>query len=336
MIAGSAANPKPAGTGTLVDGCGRRVDHLRLSVTSECDLRCAYCRPEGGRGDRSEGGLSDRQRVELVRFLHARYGLSHVRLTGGEPLVYSELVPLIRELRTAIRSLSIAVTTNGRHLTTHARDLRRAGLDRINMSLDSLDAECYRRITGGRLDDVLRGIEAVAVAGFGPPRINTVVMRGENDGEVVEMVRWAVDRGCEIRFLEAMPIGSAAEANRAAFVSAAEVRMRVAECFSMTPLARDRGETASRYRVTSGAREGVVGFIAPVTEPFCEDCRRMRVTAEGCLYPCLLDDRHVDLTPAWSGGTLDRRFASELIEQAVQRKAPSGHQQAAPMVKLGG
>ncbi len=336
MIAKLHADRRSGPAGALVDGCGRRVDHLRLSVTSECDLRCMYCRPEGGRGYRSDGDLSDRQRVDLVRFLHARYGLSHVRLTGGEPLVYGNLVSLVGELRAAVDGLSIAMTTNGRLLATHARDLRRAGLDRINISVDSLDAARYRRITGGKLDDVLKGLEAAAVAGFGPPKINTVVFRGENDAELATMVRFAIERGCEIRFLEVMPIGPAAAANRSAFVSAAEVRTRLAEHFPISPLVRETGATARRYRIRIGARDGIIGFIAPVTEQFCADCRRMRVTAEGALYPCLLDDRCADLRSAWSCDQFNPDIAAELIEHAIQQKAPAGHQQATPMVQLGG
>jgi len=336
MIAELGADRRSDCAAALVDGCGRRVDHLRLSVTPACDLRCVYCRPEGGRGYRSDGELSDRQRVELVRFLHARYGLSHVRLTGGEPLVYEGLASLVGELRAAVASLSIAVTTNGRLLATHAGDLRRAGLDRINISVDSLDAERYRRITGGKLEDVMRGIEAAAAAGFGPPKINTVVLRGENDDELMAMVEWAMGRGCEMRFLEVMPIGPAADANQSAFVSAAEFRTRLAEHFSLAPLAREIGITARRYRIRVGVREGVVGIIAPVTEPFCADCRRIRVTAEGTLYPCLLDDRCADLRSAWSSGQFDPHTAAALIEHAVQHKAQIGHRQATPMVQLGG
>ena len=336
MIAKLHADRKSGPAGALVDGCGRRVDHLRLSVTSECDLRCMYCRPGGGRGYRTGGGLSDRQRVDLVRFLHARYGLSHVRLTGGEPLVYGGLVSLIGKLRGAVDGLSIAMTTNGRLLAAYAGDLRRAGLDRINISVDSLDAARYRRITGGKLEDVMRGLEAAAVAGFGPPKINTVVLRGENDAEILPMVRFAMERGCEIRFLEVMPIGPAAAANQSSFVSAEEVRSRLADHFPISPLPREMGATARRYRIRIGAREGVIGFIAPVTEPFCADCRRMRVTAEGALYPCLLDDRCADLRSAWSSDQFDPDTAAELIQRTIQQKAPAGHQQATPMVQLGG
>lgn len=334
MIADARVDER--GVGVLLDGCGRRVVHLRLSVTSECDLRCAYCRPAGGRVYRCANEWSNRQRAELVRFLHARYGLTHVRLTGGEPLVSPELTALVAELREAVPGLSIAMTTNGRLLAPLARDLRRAGLDRLNVSVDSLDPDRYRRITGGRLEDVLHGIEAAAMAGFGPPKINTVVLRGENETELTAMVRWAVERGCEVRFLEVMPIGPAAAANRAAFVSMADVRRRIAQQFPMTSMATDRGGTATRWRVRVGARDGVVGFIAPVTEPFCADCRRMRVTADGHLYPCLLDDRHVDLTSAWSGGAFDGARVGQLIEQTVREKAPSGTKQGTPMVQLGG
>ena len=320
----------------LVDGCGRRIDHLRVSITSACDLKCVYCRPDSlshvvGRHD-----LTNEQRVQLIRFLSDHYGLGQVRITGGEPLVHRDVVSLIGQIRQAVPGLPIAMTTNARRLYHKGFELRQAGLDRLNVSLDSLDPERYRRMTGSAIDDVLRGLDSAMFVGFPPPKINAVVLNGINDEEIIPLTRWAIARGSELRFLEAMPIGPAADLNRRAFVSAATIRARLEEQFSLEPLVGEPGDTAKRYAVTDGTTTGVVGVIAPVSEPFCGGCRRMRITAEGRLFPCLLDDRSVNLSVAWKGGKLDGALVAEMIESAVAGKRPQGQGQSTPMVALGG
>lgn len=324
-------------TRQLVDGCGRMIDHLRLSVTSACDLRCVYCRPNGHPSHRSSNGsLDDEQRLEFVRFVHERYGLAQVRITGGEPLLYRAVVRLVAEIRRTLPDVELAMTTNGRLLYNKGFDLFHAGLDRLNISLDSLQPERYRRITGGDIGDVLNGIESAMFVGFRALRINTVVLRGVNDGEITDLAAWALSRRLEIRFLEAMPIGPAAELNRRAFVSGAEVRAVLAKRFQLEPLPCKPGETARRFRATCRGVEGVIGLIAPVTEPFCGACRRMRLTADGILYPCLLDNRSVDMRPAWSNGSLSVGKADVLIRSAVAAKGAHGSTQATQMVRLGG
>ncbi len=326
-----------SGERVLIDGCGRRIDHLRLSVNDDCDLHCVYCRPQKPAvSSKDRTTLSDAQRIELVRFLHDRYGLSHVRITGGEPLLYRNVIPLVGALRAAFPDLSLAMTTNGRLLYRRSFDLYHAGLSRLNVSVDSLRPQRYFEITNGRLDDVLAGLDAATVVGFSPPKINTVVLRGLNDDEVVELARWALSRGSELRFLEAMPIGPAADVNRRGFVAAEEVRQRLAEHLHLTPLARSLGETAVRYRVEGDGCAGVLGFISPVSDPFCTSCRRLRVTSQGRLFPCLLDDRSVDLSGAWRDGVLRTSVAEQLIGDAVADKQPEGHRQATDMVSLGG
>ncbi|RME40279.1 MAG: GTP 3',8-cyclase MoaA [Planctomycetota bacterium] len=335
----AADAPRPSGpTGELIDGCGRRIDHLRLSVTSRCDLRCCYCLPRGGHTRPRDPLLTDRQRVEFVAFLHERYGLSKVRITGGEPLVYRNTVALVSALKRTVPKVELAMTTNARLLYHHGFDLLRAGLDRVNVSLDSLDPVRYRRLTGGVLEPVLEGIRSALFLGFPPPRINTVVLRDLNDKEIVSLAEWALEQGLEIRFLEVMPIGPAAEHNRRHFVPAADIRSRLEERFDLTPLPREHGETASRFRARSRrtGRSGVVGVIAPVTEPFCGQCRRIRLTAEGRLYPCLLDSRFADMRDAWKGGRFDPAVAADLLERAVAGKAPQGGRQFVTMSTLGG
>lgn len=322
----------------LLDGCGRRIDHLRISVISTCDLRCAYCRPTGEDGEAPDGAaLTDAQRLDLITFLHGWYGLGRVRITGGEPLLHKGVVALIADIRRALPDLSLAMTTHGRLLYRKGFELRRAGLDRLNVSLDSLDPRRYHDITGGTLADVLAGIESAQFVGFDPPRINTVVLRGANDDEVVTLARWALSNGSEIRFLEAMPIGAGAAGNRERFVSGAEVRGRLATHFELTPLPRDYGETAQRFRAAADDCEGVIGLITPVTDVFCGQCRRIRVTADGRLFPCLLDARCVDLRAAWAQGRFQPDTAASLIEAAVHDKLRIGPQmQPTQMVALGG
>ena len=321
----------------LIDGCGRRIDSLRLSVTSACDLKCIYCRPEReDQADGPVGALSDAQRVEFVRFLHAYYGLRQVRVTGGEPLLYSKVVSLIASLRQAVPDMTIAMTTNGQRLYNMRFDLRRAGLDRLNVSLDSIDPDRYRQLTGASVEGVLNGLASARAAGFDPPKINTVVLRGMNDDDLPTIAEWAMSHGYEIRFLEAMPIGPVADVNRRLFVPAAEIRSRLAEQFELRPLAYAMGETARLFEARNENYSGVVGFINPVTEPFCSGCTRIRLTADGRLFPCLLDDRSVDVAPLWRDGTLDPVAADLLIRSALADKKPQGSSQGVPMIKLGG
>ncbi|MBK8267257.1 MAG: radical SAM protein [Planctomycetes bacterium] len=322
--------------GSLVDRVGRVIDHLRLSVTSACNLHCLYCRPNAtnvcGTHD-----LTDSQRLELVRFMHETYGLRQLRLTGGEPLLHKTIVPLIEAVRAAMPDLSVAMTTNAWRLAPLAKSLREAGLDRLNISLDSIDALTYRRLTGGELKPVLEGIDASLDAGFPPPRLNAVVLAGINDLQLPEMASWALERGMELRFLEAMPIGPAADFNRKHFVPARGVLKNLESSFQLRLLPRRRGETAARYAVNGGAFCGTIGIVAPVTDSFCEQCRRVRVTANGRLYPCLVDGRCVNLRPAWHDSKLDLHSLDVLFRNAVGAKEARGAMaQKTAMVALGG
>ncbi len=327
--------------GELIDGCGRRIDHLRLSVTCACDFRCIYCKPtsappDGRNAFREPSDLTDDQRIRFVRYLHERYGLKQVRITGGEPLLYPNLESLVAGIRAAAPGLSIAMTTNGRLLYQRGFNLRRAGLDRLNVSLDSLDPDRYHKITGGCLDDVLRGIESAMHVGFSATKINTVVLRGVNDHEITDLATWALRRGLEIRFLEAMPIGPASDVNRRGFYSATHVRARLSERFALRPLPYLPGETARRYSASAKSCSGVVGVIAPVSDPFCGGCRRIRLTAAGRIFPCLLDDHSTSITPLWSSGAFDERTAGLLLRESISRKQPRGGQQSTAMIQLGG
>lgn len=321
---------------SLIDRFGRRIDHLRLSVTDACDLRCTYCRPRTDGEARLPDHLTDDQRIELVVFLRARFGLSQVRLTGGEALIYNGLIGLIERLRARVPDVTLALTTNGRRLAEQAEALRQAGISRINVSLDSVNETTYRSITGADVRHVIAGLAAAVNAGFPPPRINAVVIRNVNDAEVVPLARWAMERGYELRFLEAMPIGPAADVNRRAFVSAREIRRRLADAFDLTALPVAPGATSTRYAAVGQGVNGVVGTIAPVTEAFCGSCRRIRLTAQGLFFPCLLQPHHTDLRPAWRDAKLDHAVVEAMILSAVKQKEEQGSVQPTAMIQLGG
>lgn len=329
----------------LLDGHGRRIRHLRLSVTSACDLKCIYCKPNAnGNGSHSlpsgilhSPKLTDRQRIQFVGFLHECFGLSQVRITGGEPLLVPSVEKLIQSLRARAPGLLLAMTTNGQRLAQRADSLRRAGLDRLNVSIDSLDSERYRALTGASLKPVLDGLDAAVALGFPPPKLNSVVLRGHNDHEICDLAAWAFTRGCEMRFLEAMPIGPAAEVNRRLFVSADEMKEQLHRKFSLKPLPMDSGSTALRFVANGSGGSGIVGLIAPMTKPFCGSCGRVRLTSDGRLFPCLLDERYADMRVAWTDHGFNGEIAEQLILEAVRGKRAQGPQrQSVAMVSLGG
>jgi cyclic pyranopterin phosphate synthase len=324
-----------SGPAALIDGYGRRIHHLRLSVISACNLRCIYCKPKAdGSGIRR---LSDEQRVEFVRYLHERYALTQVRVTGGEPLLYPRLLELIEALRKISPELLLAMTTNAQGLANRAAALRAACLDRLNISIDTLNPHRYRAMTSGELRPVIEGIDAAIAAGFPPPKLNSVVLRGENDDELSTLAAWAFERGCEMRFLEAMPIGPAADVNRRLFVSADEIHARLAEDFELTPIGIEFGATALRFRAKGVCGSGVVGLVAPMTKPFCGGCGRVRLTSDGKLYPCLLDERFADMRSVWVGDVFDAQLADQLIRAIIRDKRAEGpRRQSAAMVSLGG
>ena len=262
---------------------------LRISVTDRCQLRCLYCMPHGGVPKIShEDVLSFEEILHFVRAVKSHFGLSKVRVTGGEPLVRKGIVNLIRMLKQEHIS-DIALTTNGQKLAEMADDLKHAGLGRINVSLDSLNPKTFRMLTyGGELRRTLLGIEAARRCGLTPVKINTVVMKGYNDNEVVELVNFALDTGCQIRFLELMPIACAQTMFCDRFVPTSEVRDKLEKFFTLQSIVCERGQTSRDFSVCDRhCRRGIVGFISPQTRPFCSTCARLRLTSTGRLISCL-------------------------------------------------
>lgn len=306
------------------DAYGREIHDLRISITDRCNLRCIYCMPaEGVFHEQNDRLLTFEEIVRVVQAA-ASLGVRKVRLTGGEPTVHPHLVELVHQLAAVPGILDVAMTTNGLRLSRLAVPLARAGLKRVNVSLDTLDAESFRRITRrGRLADVWSGIQAAEAAGLHPIKLNAVVMRGINDEDVADLAALTLKHDWDMRFIEVMPFSDVGAYAQAEFVSNEETRARIERRFGPL-LAMDDGEGADParpYRI-NGAR-GSLGFISPVGQPFCARCGRLRLTADGKLRLCLLRDDEIDLmTPLRNGA--DFATIQELVCTGMYNK-PWGH-----------
>ena len=288
------------------DVLARPLRDLRLSLIEACNFRCPYCMPADriaeDHGLDAASRLSFDQLETLVRGF-ARLGVRKLRLTGGEPLLRKRLPELIARLAKVEGIDDLALTTNGSLLAPHARALRDAGLRRITVSLDTLDAGLFRDLSGGRGDlrAVLAGIEAAQAAGFGPIKLNCVIQRGVNDGGIETLAAFARDRGHVLRFIEYMDVGTCNGWSRERVLPSADVRDRIAARWPLRALdANYRGEVASRYAYADGG--GEIGFVGSVTAPFCGDCHRARVSADGQLYTCLFAAQGHDLRRVLADG----------------------------------
>jgi cyclic pyranopterin phosphate synthase len=289
-----------------LDAYNRPISYLRISVTDRCNLRCIYCMPPEGVVWRPHEEILRYEEIETIVRAAAGMGISKVRLTGGEPLVRPGVVDLVRMLARIPGVDDLAMTTNGILLPRYAEDLAEAGLQRVNVSLDTLRPERFQRITRlGRIEDALAGMEAAQEAGLDPIKINTVVIRGMNDDEVVDFARKTMEAGWNVRFIELMPVGNGVLAERGwreRVVTAREIRERIEGALgTLEPAKMRTGGGPARYYRLPGA-EGTLGFITPISEHFCYHCNRLRLTADGQLRPCLLSDQEIDLrTPLRQG-----------------------------------
>jgi len=311
----------------MIDPFGRTINYLRLSVTDRCDLRCTYCMPERmtflPRADLLSLAELDRLAAAFVR-----KGVRKLRLTGGEPLVRKDVMDLVGGLSRFLRDGQLdelTLTTNGTRLAEHAAGLARCGVRRVNVSLDSLDPETYARITrGGRLADVIAGVDAALAAGLAV-KINAVALARDNLDQLVALAEWAHARGAELTVIEVMPMGSV-EADRAdQFVPLAEVRRRFERRWALADLARRTGGPARYVRTGDG---GTIGFIAPLTRNFCDGCNRVRVTCTGEMYLCLGQSAKADLRTPLRASAEDELLETA-IDAAIGRK-PHGHDFAIP------
>jgi len=292
--------------------------------------------PEGVPPCRHENILSFEEIVRFVECLRELFNVQKVRLTGGDPLVRRGMPGLVASL-SRLDLPDLAMTTNAQHLAGLAGELSAAGLHRVNISVDSLDADTFSHIThGGNLDRTLAGIDAAVRAGLDPVKLNAVIMKGLNDHEVCDLLSFALERGCEMRFLELMPIGYGAGLFKTAFVSSVSVRRSLASRFDLEPLRREGGSSARRYRVrASDGTEGTVGFISPCSDSFCSDCTRLRMTADGRLLGCLARGDSLDVRPLLRDASGDMLGAA--VRQALQcKRSDQGFEQSAPMAAIGG
>ena len=311
-------SPRPSRfSQALVDRFGRQATDMRLSVTDKCNLRCTYCMPADGLQWLPKQAVMTAGEIKrIVGIGVERLGVRELRLTGGEPLVRPDLVDIIAGLRERHPRLPISMTTNGVGLAQKARALKDAGLSRINVSLDSPHDETFTQLTRRPfLSNVLAGVDEAQAAGLGPVKINAVLMRGINDQEAPALLAWALDRNVELRFIEQMPLDAQHGWTQREMITAQEIRTLLSKDFV---LARDRhvrdGAPAERFDVrrrhattteASGAVLGTVGIIASVTEPFCADCRRTRITAEGKIMSCLFSREEFDLRGLLRSGATD-------------------------------
>jgi GTP 3',8-cyclase len=304
------------------DSYGRDIHYLRISLTDKCNMRCVYCMTEDMVFQPNDELMTTPEILRLVS-LFARLGIDKIRLTGGEPSIHPDLIPIVQGIRAA-GITRISMTTNGLRLTDLAQPLKEAGLERVNVSVDTLDPERFHRVTRwGHLDKVLDGIYAAEAAGLTPLKINAVVARGFNEDDVVELARLTLDHPWQVRFIEMMPFGDVAGFAQSATVSQTEIMQRIeGELGPLLPIDEARLDGEARLYRLDGA-QAAVGFISTVTNPFCASCSRVRLTADGHLRLCLLRDDEGDLlTPMRKGATDDQLEA--LVRNLIWRK-PWGH-----------
>lgn len=325
----------------MKDSFGREIHYLRISLTDRCNFRCVYCMPERGVVFHPHAHhLTDDELMRVVR-IAVTLGFDRIRLTGGEPTVRPNLVPIIEGIAQIPGIKEIAMTTNGMRLEKLAKSLGQAGLTRVNISIDTLDAERFSKITRfGKLDAVWRGILAAEAVGLTPIKLNAVIVRNYNEADIVDLARLTLEHNWDMRFIEVMPLGSIADFQLDSVVTADEMKLRVETAFGpLEPLEWDGHNPARPYRIKNG--QGTIGFISSVSAPFCAGCDRVRLTSDGRMRLCLLRDDELDLLTPIRAGASDAELR-ELMAQGVYDKpwghglAENIHPQARIMSQIGG
>lgn len=320
----NAAQTGIASVPQLVDGYGRRIRYLRMSVTDRCDFRCVYCMSENMQFLPRQQVLTLEELYQVAKVFSA-LGVDKIRLTGGEPLVRHNIVSLIARMAQLPGLRELVLTTNGSQLVTLAEPLRDAGVSRLNISLDSLQPERFRQLTrSGDLHQVLAGIDAARRAGFRGIKLNAVIMRGRNEDEVLPLLDYALQRDLDITYIEEMPLGvDMAHRRQETHFSSAEVRSAIAERYNLfeTPY---NSLGPARYFQVQGYARSRVGFISPHTHNFCDTCNRVRLTPEGRLLLCLGQENSLDLKRVLRANPGDDERLRQAIEAAIARK-PYGH-----------
>ncbi len=317
----------------MKDTLGREITYLRISLTDLCNLRCVYCMPPEGTKKLQHRDILSFEEIEEIAREAVALGVRKIRLTGGEPLVRRGMVDLCRRLRTIPELRELALTTNGQLLPEMAADLKAAGVDRVNISLDTLDPDKYRNITrGGSLERALAGIQAAKAAGLAPIKLNCVLIGGFNDDEIPALAELTVNQPVEVRFIELMPIGDAEEFGPEAYLPCEAVLERLPD---LVP-AGDNGGVAERYRLPGAA--GTVGLIRPLSHCFCNRCDRLRLTADGQLKPCLHSREEIPLR-GLHGEALRRQLERAILHKPAQHgelSSASRSESARDMNQIGG
>ncbi len=328
----------------LVDPHNRRINYLRISITDRCNLRCRYCMPKEGVSKFGHSEILSYEEILRLAGLAVKRGIDKVRITGGEPLVRKGVVDLIEKLSRFPGVRDLSMTTNAVLLREFARDLRRAGLKRINISMDSLDPRKYREITrGGDLNQVWEGIGAARREGIQPIKINVVVIAGFNDGEIEDFARLTLKEPFQVRYIEFMPIGEGSEWKPEHCISCREIKERMertSPLLHLTESGNGHGGPARLFKLPGAA--GEIGFISPVSDHFCGSCNRLRLTADGKLKTCLFSEALTDLKPLLRSGAADRELERKLDEALLTKPPHHGPMGGVmkrchlPMVKIGG
>jgi cyclic pyranopterin phosphate synthase len=306
---------------SLTDKFGRQITDLRISVTDRCNFRCVYCRSANPENHMAEHALLEWDEYERLARILIGMGIRKIRVTGGEPLVRPGVEDFVARLK-SLGVQDLSMTTNGHLLAERCDRLVAAGLDRINISLDSLNREKFEQITRTKtFDQVLEGIKVAQASPLRPVKVNAVLVRGINDGEVEAFAEFAREHDIVMRFIEFMPLDADRAWTRDQVVTAAETHRRISARWPLIPVVHERSETARKYRFADGG--GEIGLIAPVSQPFCGHCSRIRLTADGKLRTCLFSKEDHDLKFMLRGGATDREIGDAII--AVVHKKENGH-----------
>jgi len=313
-----------------IDRFGRRIHYLRISLTDHCNLRCIYCMPEE-QVFRPNADLMQDDEILLLTRLFASLGFDKIRLTGGEPTVRANVVDIVRGITSTPGIKSVSMTTNGVLLSRLAQPLKDAGLQRVNVSIDTLNPEKFKRLTRwGKLEDVWKGILAAEQAGLNPVKLNAVIVKGYNEEDVVDLAALTIDRPWQMRFIEMMPFAGVTDLQTGQLITAAHIQQQIESEFGTLEATNDYDGEARIFRIPGA--QGEIGFISSVTVPFCAACTRARLTADGVLRMCLLREKEIDLlTPLRTGATLDD--LRDMILQGVWEK-PWGHGLADGLIPL--
>ncbi|MBI3756046.1 MAG: GTP 3',8-cyclase MoaA [Deltaproteobacteria bacterium] len=309
----------------LIDSYNRPIDYLRISVTDRCNLRCVYCMPSDGIPLTASDNILRYEELLRISTIAARHGITKLRITGGEPLVRKGIVEFIEELAKLPGIEDLSLTTNGVLLKEFALPLKRAGLTRVNVSLDSLSRERFYKITRGDfLDNVMQGLDEAERVGLSPVKVNCVVIKGFNDDEILDFALLTKKKPYHIRFIEYMPFEVAAAWEREKCISSSQIMEKINSLQILVPLGNPEKRTgpARRYKFTDGI--GEVGFISPVSDHFCGSCNRLRLTADGKLRTCLFSDDEADIKTLLRSGCTDREL-EDLLFNAVIKKPERHH-----------